>query len=92
MITNNPIIKDEKTYNKLAVNLSISTVVLTEAKKILVNANLRLTPLNSDCETLSGDDKIILLADVENSTDPDILECVATIDAAIQKVINAKNL
>ena len=92
MITNNPIIVGEKTYDKFAVNLSISTVVLTEAKKVLVNANLRLTPLNSNCDTLSGEDKIFLLADVENSTDPVVLECVASIDAAIQKLINAKNL
>ena len=87
--TNNPQTIDGKTYDKLAMSLAISTI-LTD--KVSVNMALRLTPYSEEFEKLGDVDSVICSQDAGNTVDIDIRTCVSEIEAAIQKLINAKGL
>lgn len=91
MQTNNLITVEGVTYDKREIMLSM-TPIFTEGEKTKYNVSARFIPCTADGKTLDEQQKTLFFSDVENSTDVDILTCVGEIQAAIQKLIIAKNI
>lgn len=95
IITTNPVQKDGKTYDKLAVNLALSP--LQRESGFGVSIAVRLTPylLGPDGpETLPDEARAVVYGDASKDAqnDPVLAEFLQALEAAGQAFITAKGL
>jgi len=93
LTTNNPVIRDGKTYNKLAANLALSP--MQHPHGFGVSIAVRLTPYlvgPDGPENLNDEARAVVYVDatVEAQTDPDVAAFLQALEAAAQAFINAK--
>lgn len=95
IITTNPVVKDGKTYDKLAVNLAISPTPQVDGYGASIA--VRLTPYyvgENGPEQLSEESRAVVYCDatVDAVSDPILAEFLQTIETAGQAFIAAKGL
>ncbi len=93
--TNQPIVKDGKTYDKLAANLALSPMQHPDG--FGASIAVRLTPYRLGTggpERLDDQAKAVVYGDatVEAQTDPAVAAFLQTLEAAAQAFIDAKGL
>jgi hypothetical protein len=93
--TNQPIVKDDNTYENYGVNLALSP--MWRADGVGVSIAVRLTPYRTtdgEPERLDDEAKAIIYGDATQDAlnDPDLAEFLRAIEAAGQAFINAKGL
>lgn len=93
--TNQPIVKDGNTYDKLAANLALSPMWRPDG--VGVSIAVRLTPYRdtgAEPERLDDAAQAVVYGDatVDAQNDPDLAAFLAAIEAAGQAFIDAKGL
>jgi hypothetical protein len=95
LTTNNPVIRDGKTYGKLAANLALSPMQHSDG--FGVSIAVRLTPYlvgPDGPEKLDDEARAVVYGDasVEAQTDPAVAAFLQALEAAAQAFIDAKGL
>ena len=90
METNNVLTVEGKEYKKVAVSLSVSPNFV--GGSVQGSVSMRCTPYDDNGEAVDGHDRTLFIPNVYESTDPDVIEALNTIQGALQKLIIAKNL
>jgi hypothetical protein len=93
--TNNPVNKDGKVYDKLAVNLALSPMQHSDG--FGASIAVRLTPYllgEEGPEKLEDEARAVVYGDatVDAASDPVLAQFLAALEAAGQAFINAKGL
>ena len=94
--TNQPVVKDESTYDKYGVNLALSPMWRTDG--VGVSIAVRLTPYrvdeNGTPDHLDNEARAVVYGDAtqDAATDPDLAQFLSAIEAAGQAFIDAKGL
>lgn len=95
LTTTQPVIRDGKTYDKLAANLALSPMQHPDG--FGVSIAVRLTPYlvgPDGPEKLDEEARAVVYGDatVEAATDPDVAAFLLSLEAAAQAFIDAKGL
>lgn len=93
---NQPVVIDEKEYNKAAMYLAISA--LKKGNSYSASVSMTLKPFRKDSfgniELAEDSDKYVIIADIDQimASDPALEASVAQIIGAIQSYLNAKGI
>lgn len=91
-----PLVKEDKEYPYYAINLAISP--FWETNNVGASVSLRLTPYrevgDGTFETVQEESKSVVYLDAfkDAANDPDLAEAVQSINAALVKFIEAKEI
>ena len=93
IITSNPIERDGRSYDKLAISMAFSPQWRDDG--VGVSVAMRAVPYAQDeqgIDHLDDDARAVVFGDVTQETDPATLQCLRDISAALQAFIDAKGL
>jgi hypothetical protein len=96
IITNDPVVNDEGTYDKYGINLAVSP--MWKEDSIGISVAMRLTPYRYNAEGLiekrDEDARAVVYGDAtaDMQNDPVLAKCVADITQALQEFITGKGI